>query len=149
MIRRLLGVLAVGLVLNAAAAQDESVEKELAKFQGTWKVLKYEAADKQPPPDDLREKTRFVFKGDKLRITVDGKADDETTIIIEPKKKPRAITMVGTRGRNKGKLAPGIYEFDGDTLRICAAAPGQKRPEEFKSVSGSKTAVLTLQREKE
>jgi uncharacterized protein (TIGR03067 family) len=46
---------------------------------------------------------------------------------------PPHIEYTNRSGKNKGKKQVGIYEIAGDTLRICTAAPGRKRPSEFSS----------------
>jgi hypothetical protein len=49
---------------------------------------------------------------------------------------------------NKGKVMLGIYEIDGDTLKVCFDLQGKKRPREFKSASGSPTFVNVNKRVK-
>ena len=42
----------------------------------------------------------------------------------------------------------GIYELEGDTFKVCFAAPGKAdRPTEFKSAAGSGHRLLVLKRE--
>jgi uncharacterized protein (TIGR03067 family) len=44
---------------------------------------------------------------------------------------------------NRGKKQLGIFEVDGDTMKICFAAPGRPRPTDFESRSGDgNTAAL-------
>ena len=45
-------------------------------------------------------------------------------------------------GLNKGAVTLGIYEIDGDTLKVCFDPEGKKRPTEFKTASGSQTLVV-------
>src|SRR5262249_5468544 len=98
--------------------------------------------------EEILAKTRFVFAGDRLTVLQGDKDVDETTIKLDPKKKPAAIDIVPGKGPNKGKVSEGIYAFEGDTLKICTAAPGQKRPTEFKSDRGSRAGLLILKRAK-
>ena len=46
------------------------------------------------------------------------------------------IEYVNRFGENKGKAQTGIYDLQGDRLRICMAAPGKKRPGDFSSTRG-------------
>jgi len=46
------------------------------------------------------------------------------------------IEYVNRSGENKGKAQTGIYDLQGDRLRICMAAPGKKRPGDFSSTRG-------------
>src|SRR5580765_2426261 len=69
---------------------------------------------------------------------------DKGTYEINSSAKPKAITVHGTEGPNKGKTFPAIYEREGETLRICYDLSGGKRPAEFKSVEGTKLYLVTL-----
>jgi hypothetical protein len=52
-------------------------------------------------------------------------------------------------GPEKGYTALGIYELDGDTLRICHTWKGQrKRPEKFAIAEGSGLVLAVWKREK-
>lgn len=42
----------------------------------------------------------------------------------------------------------GIYELDGDLLMVCNASPGEGRPTEFVSKSGSGLTLQFLKRSK-
>ena len=55
---------------------------------------------------------------------------------IDPSQSPPAIDYVNLAGPNKGKRQFGIYEFQGDLLKICMAPPGRARPEKFDSIKG-------------
>ena len=43
----------------------------------------------------------------------------------------------------------GVYEIDGDTLKITYAPDGAKRPSDFKSAAGSKHIAILFKRIKE
>jgi uncharacterized protein (TIGR03067 family) len=58
------------------------------------------------------------------------------------------MDLTFTEGRHFGETSLAIYELDGDTLRLCRAAPGDPRPTTFKSTPGTGTAFMTYSREK-
>jgi uncharacterized protein (TIGR03067 family) len=96
-------------------------------------------------------------EADGVRLTVTGEKytlklrdqDIEGTHRLDPTKKPKQIEAVRTKGPHKGEKMVGIYELDGDTFKVCFAAPGKTdRPTEFKSTAGSGQRVLVLKREK-
>jgi uncharacterized protein (TIGR03067 family) len=60
---------------------------------------------------------------------------------LDPSKSPKAIDVKVTEGPAKGALMLGIYEINGDTLKVCFDAEGKKRPTHFKSAPGSATFV--------
>ena len=49
---------------------------------------------------------------------------------------PKTIDYLNTAGANKGKAQYGIYEFEGDLLKICVSAPDSARPTRFLSTPG-------------
>jgi uncharacterized protein (TIGR03067 family) len=68
---------------------------------------------------------------------------------LDPTKTPKAIDFEITSGTYKGVVYLGIYELDGDTLRICFAMPDRPvRPTEFTAGKGSVRALSELKREK-
>jgi uncharacterized protein (TIGR03067 family) len=54
-------------------------------------------------------------------------------------KDPNVVTPKGVKG---------IYEIDGDTLRICVAKKGKERPQAFESKEGSGHVLTILKRVK-
>jgi uncharacterized protein (TIGR03067 family) len=43
---------------------------------------------------------------------------------------------------------PGIYELNGDDLKVCLNLEGKARPTEFKTKAGDKCLLLVLKRKK-
>jgi uncharacterized protein (TIGR03067 family) len=54
---------------------------------------------------------------------------------------PKTIDYAITAGGAKGKTQYGIYERDGELLRICYAGPGKTRPTDFTSATGDGKTV--------
>ena len=67
---------------------------------------------------------------------------------LDPSKSPKTIDVTVTEGLNKGAVMLGIYEINGDTLKVCFDPEGKKRPTEFKSASGSADFVNVHKRVK-
>ena len=61
-------------------------------------------------------------------------------------KSPKTIDYVNTGGANKGKSQQGIYVFEGKLLKICMAAPGAGRPDEFESKPGDGRMLTVWER---
>ena len=146
---RMSGILTVSLlVVGAAHADDDPAKKDLARLEGMWKYVKVEAPDKI---------TEAVFKdavveirGNKMihKITLPGDKNEvyEATIALDPGKKPKAIDITNLDGPRKGKASKGIYELDGDTLKM--AFEEGERPTDFTFKKGGAREVYTLKRVK-
>src|SRR5207253_6260991 len=95
------------------------------------------------------EKTRSIFSADgSAMVQREGKTIIKGNFKIDPTKKPKQSEATYTEGELKGKTVLGIYEVDGDNMRICSALPGKDRPTEFSSKEGSGHALITYKREK-
>ncbi len=139
------GILAVGLVLTAAGAQDDAAKKDLESLQGVWQFVSLEVEGKGLP-EDPDKPIKLIVKGNRaIHPGREGK-NKETIIRLDPSRKPKAIDMSPLAGPDKGKAALGIYAIDGDMLKICAGTLGKDRPTEFKA--GKNVVLMVLKREK-
>ena len=131
----------VGVALVPIRAADE---KET--LNGTWSVVKAEEDGKNAT--ELL-KARFTFKdGDKLSIKMPNETKPlEVSVKIDATKKPKQVDFTRVED-GRAETALGIYELDGDKLKLCVAEPEVKeRPTEFKSKS-RKISALELTRDK-
>ena len=56
--------------------------------------------------------------------------------------------MILTAGPGEEVIVKGIYELNGETLKICFAAPGKPRPTDFTNKPKSGRIVEVLERVK-
>jgi uncharacterized protein (TIGR03067 family) len=127
----------------AASGDEESQKTDKEKIQGSWVAIAGVRRGETLSEDRIRqEKLSLSFAGDTL-IQKSAKASEKkVTFRIDSKKKPKAIDLIDEQGR----IYPGIYELNGDTLKLCSAPPGQSRPKEF---SGKDTHMqVTLKKQK-
>jgi uncharacterized protein (TIGR03067 family) len=117
------------------------VEKELKKFQGTWTFESVEAGGKEAPIADFKGVT-VTFKGDKYTVEKGDEVVQSATLKLDPSKSPKAFDATVADGPTKGAVILGIYEFSGDTLKVCFDPEGKQRPTEFKTGTGSQTLVV-------
>jgi uncharacterized protein (TIGR03067 family) len=156
---RLWGVLLLaGLALIAGAAllgggaraiaddkKDDAAKEEMKKFEGNWQLVASER-DGEKAPADVIKTAKAATKAGKVTLSVDGKTVLEADFTIDPTKKPKTIDATPTTGTDKGKKSLGIYEFDGDTLKICYSE--KERPTEFTAKKGSGNTLDVYKREK-
>ena len=135
---------ALSLVGSACAADPDAVKKELAKLEGTWQLKSYSVVGKAKTAAELA-KTTAVFEGGTITIKSEGRPPEKSEIALDPAAKPKAIDV------RESKTAPavkGIYELDGDKLKICARVPNQgERPTEF-ATEGDTLVVMSFERAK-
>jgi uncharacterized protein (TIGR03067 family) len=130
---------------EAGDKQDKDKEKggktsaELKKFAGAWIAVSAEKAGEKIP-DEFLKTFKVTFAGDKVTIELAGMTK-EGILKVDPSKKPAAIDLT-----MDDKTGHGIYAFEGDTLKICGAEPGQERPKDFKG--GDQQFVVVLKRAK-
>jgi uncharacterized protein (TIGR03066 family) len=127
---------------GTSAAEEEPL-------RGTWLVTEIE-----PPLQDREDirGSRMIFTGDVLTFVSKGGSVHEESIKLDPARTPRHITqireMVQTTVRAGSEKTDndvaGIYEINGDTLRICMSQHGP-RPTEFKATTDN--VLITLKRE--
>jgi steroid delta-isomerase-like uncharacterized protein len=102
----------------------EVPQDDLAKFQGTWVAVAFEKEGAKTPEEHLGA-VRLVIEGDRYRYVEPG-GGFEGRYRLDPTKRPKEIDSIPTSGEHRGKVAPGIYEIEGDTHRVCFAMPGSE-----------------------
>jgi uncharacterized protein (TIGR03067 family) len=139
---------AIGVAGTAAPADDKpDLEKEVKKFQGAWTFESSVVGGKEIPAGELKGLV-LTFERDKHTVKFGNEVIQVGTQKLDPSKSPKAIDVTMTEGPNKGAVMLGIYEFDGDTLKVCFDPQGKKRPTEFKTAPGSENFVNVHKRVK-
>lgn len=118
------------------------VAKEFKKFQGDWTFESVEAGGKKLAAAPFKGRT-VTFDGDKYFVKRGDKVEEAAIQKLDPSKSPKTLDVTVTDGPNKGAVMLGIYEFDGDTLKVCFDPEGRMRPTDFKTADGS-PAVLVI-----
>ncbi len=132
---------------GARAGDKAGVEEELKKFRGVWTFESVEAGGKKAPAADFKGMT-VTFEGDRYAVRKGDEVIQAGRQKLDPSRSPKAIDVTVSEGLNKGAVMLGIYEIDGDTLKVCFDEGGKKRPTEFKSAPGSQTFVNVHKRVK-
>jgi len=142
---------AVGFAASGGSgtpADDKAeLEKEARKFQGAWTFESSVTGGDELPADHLK---MFVLtlEGDKHTVKNGDEVIQVGTQKLDPSKSPKTIDVTMFVGPHKGTVMLGIYEIDGDTLKVCFDPEGNTRPTEFKRPPGSKNFVNVHKRVK-
>jgi uncharacterized protein (TIGR03067 family) len=124
----------------AAKTTVPSTRSDDSNIQGTWRVIFAEDSGRTGPSEALRD-IRFVITKDKMTMESGGRKQ-ESTYTLDPSTSPKSIDLT-----TNGRTQPGIYDLQGDTLRICFSENTDKRPTAFDSQPDSvNDVVLTMKR---
>jgi uncharacterized protein (TIGR03067 family) len=146
---RLCGVLFAAMAVLPLAAdekKDDAAKEELKKLEGTWELVTAER-DAVRMPADGPKGMKAVVKGNILTFAKGDEVFAESTIAIDPTKKPKTIDATSTKNDDKGKIVIGIYELEGDNLKLCLAR-GKERPTEFSTKKDSGCTLYVYKRAK-
>jgi uncharacterized protein (TIGR03067 family) len=140
---------ALGLAAASVQADDKpDAAKALEKFQGTWTFESVEVDGKKESSawGEKLKNLKITFAGNKFTVKKGDKVVQAGTQKLDPSKSPKAVDATVTEGNGKGRKMLGIYEIEGDTLKVCFDPEGKKRPTEFKSTAGSSTVLIVHKR---
>jgi uncharacterized protein (TIGR03067 family) len=124
----------------------KAIQDELKRFEATWKFVSIEFEGDSVPAEKFQE-DRLVLKGKQSTSTVQGNTV-HGTFKIDPAATPKTIDITFTDGPGKDNTLKGIYELDGDTQKICWAAPGKPRPTTFEAKPESGRLFQVLEKVK-
>src|SRR5262245_55042006 len=141
------GLVAAMLAGVLAAAEGDEGKADISKMQGQWSMVSG-SADGLEMPAELVATAKRVCKGNETRVTIGETVILQATFTVDPTKKPKTIDYSATDGPTKGKSHLGIYEFDGETVKYCFAAPDAERPTDFTSQPGQKRMLSVWKRSK-
>lgn len=118
----------------------EKTPDDQANIQGHWRVVFAEDSGRASPQESLRD-IRFVINQETMTMEFAGRKN-ESTYKLNPSTNPKSIDMT-----ENGRTKLGIYDLQGNTLRICMSEDKPLRPTAFDSQPGSvNDLVLTLKR---
>lgn len=117
-------------------------------LQGVW-VAESMQIDGKPAPDKVVEQMRFTFKGKKLLVrgNFDDGREEECDYAADPAKSPKHLDFTPPKEKNP---ILGIYEVNGDELKICLrhASSSDGRPTKFASKTDSKLVLIVFKKQK-
>jgi uncharacterized protein (TIGR03067 family) len=139
-----LGMFATILCIDGVT-DDDTIKNELKRHQGTW-IATSSTFDGQKAPDEIARSIQRIVTENHVVWERHGKRFAGTKIELAPTADPKNIDVIPDGGRNRGERVLGIYKLDEYRLTICMAAPGQRRPTEFKAEKGSGWTLQTFER---
>jgi uncharacterized protein (TIGR03067 family) len=135
---------AVAAMFTACATSNYTMNKS-ENLIGTWSCVSATVNGK-PLPQDTAALLRLTLTDTRFKTEKGTQVLFDSSYTLDSSKEPKEINMVGTEGDFAGKEASGIYSLEGDTLHLCYTMPGDPRPVEFQSASGSKAYLIAWKR---
>jgi uncharacterized protein (TIGR03067 family) len=135
-------------VVCAAPAADAPVAAADPALSGEWIVqsAEYRGEKNADPVGD-----KFTFAADKITVNHKQGKSDTAAYRVDAKANPKEIdlTPLDESGGDAAKAMLGIYEVEGQTLKICMNdRAGGLRPTKFNPGKWSNCVLLTLKRAK-
>jgi uncharacterized protein (TIGR03067 family) len=147
--RYVMGLIVLAVVAGVVSADDKT-EAEVKKLEGAWEIVALVLGSKRIEAPKSGNGGGFVFAKDmKLTLKDPGKPDKPGTYTIDAGANPKQIDLIESKEGNgkPGEKLQGIYEIDGDSLKLALSAEGSKgkRPSTFQ---GENVMILHLKRQK-
>jgi uncharacterized protein (TIGR03067 family) len=125
-------------LVGAAAARADQTDQQ--KLQGKWIVDSFEYNGN--PVERLKDAVR-EFKDGKYSLTPKMGEGIDGTATLDPTQKPKTIDL-----DINGRILKGIYDLEGDTLKMCYNLTSDQRPTEFASKPDSGLIMIVHKRGK-
>ena len=120
---------------KAAVARAREGASLVTDFEGEWQMVSA-VMDGSPMEQSAVEWVKRITHGSETTVYAGPQVMMKMEFTSDASNAPKTIDYVNTAGSNKGKSQQGIYEFEGDLLKICVAPPGKPRPAQFQSDRG-------------
>jgi RNA polymerase sigma factor (sigma-70 family) len=137
----------VGLLATQAWADKPPAKEAKATLDGTWQLTAVTKNGVEGGKDEV-EAGKIVLSGETFEMH-HGANTVKGTFKVDPAQSPATIDLVVSEGGDPGEMHLGIYELDGDKLRICMTHKDKERPTKFESLDGSGAVLVSLKRVKE
>lgn len=138
------------LVVALATPIRSDDAKDIDALKGTWKLFAYEDGSKTVENDLVAviRDNRIQFKEN---ANAEANPDNLYHIVLDSSVTPKAVDLhkSDAKGQRGEKVMEGLYEIDGDTLRLCMhpqSGPPWDRPTEMKAEEG-RVVLVTFRRE--
>src|SRR5262245_60798120 len=140
------------LVLAAIAAslpasESDAAKPDVATMHGEWSMVSG-SGDGMEMPAVFLATAKWICRENETKVTLGETLILQATFTVDPTKRPKTIDYHATDGPTKGKKHLGIYEFDGEMVKYCFAAPDAERPTDFTSKPGQKRTRSVWKRNK-
>ncbi|MDB5349944.1 MAG: sigE 19 [Planctomycetota bacterium] len=120
-------------------------------LRGRWQATRF-MIDGKPDPAEAVEKTELLIDDTSYSFAQlppygpRGLGSGVGRVRVDTSKVPHEIDLTPTSGVYKGLTQRGIFQVDGDTLKLCYGMPTKARPAEFATRPNSGTYLAEFRR---
>src|SRR6478672_702546 len=125
-------LLVPAVALHSGADAPKKPPADGDRIQGVWNLVSSERGGKAEAGDE-RQPLQIEFTAESFRFRLPAGARHSQPYKLDAGTTPKAIDWVPGGKNGPSKSVPGIYELDGDTLKICWGEGDKERPREFKT----------------
>jgi uncharacterized protein (TIGR03067 family) len=112
-------------------------------WQGTWRLVAC-TYDGAPQMTDME----WIVDGDHYTIRLNGQShEDPYTFKLDGSRKQIDVFHHETPPGTSGGSLKGVYEINGDSLKVCYDVTGQRYPDSFDANRGSRQVLYQFRRE--
>jgi uncharacterized protein (TIGR03067 family) len=133
----------VALAMCRLVAADTPLPSDQDRIQGTWVMVGREVDGQAEDAATLTSQARMIFDKNRILVKMGSMIAELGTFSLDPTKAPKHYN----RTYGEGTPREGIYELEGDTLKICLAEIGKPRPTSLATKPGEGTSLLIYKRE--
>lgn len=120
--------------------KEDAIRRDLQQLRGTWIAVDIQHdGQKENPTGGLK----WVIQDEKYENWVGNKKMETWKLTIDPTKRPKTIGAAFVGGSRR---LTGIYEVDGDNLKVCYDITGNGHPKDFTAPQGARRIVYIFRR---
>ncbi len=140
--RRLTSLLVVSLLASWSVSYAGPVVGDAQAWQGTWKLVSCVVNGATQNAD-----MQWIVSGDRYNVRLNGKtAAVPYAFKLDPEQKHVDVFHHDTPAGTYGGQFKGIYDVQGDSLKVCYDLKGQKYPTGFDAGRGTGQVLYEFQR---
>jgi uncharacterized protein (TIGR03067 family) len=136
-------ILSACLVAGCGVSHAATEADDLRAWQGTWRLVWCIANG-----ETQKANMKWIVAGDRYTIRLDGKSGgDPYPFKLDPKQKQIDVIHHETPKGTYGGRLKGIYDIQGNVLKVCYDLKGQRYPTSFDAGPGSAQVLYQFKRE--
>jgi uncharacterized protein (TIGR03067 family) len=124
--------------------QAEAAQRDLRLLQGRWQAVSIEHDGSQERPQGG---LHWMIRADRYEVWIGNQNLETNQFTLDPTKRPRTLEMRHVISGSQAPRITGIYELQGNVLKVCYDLTGQGYPKEFTAPQGARRISYVFRRQ--